>query len=136
MDWLARRECSRCELEQKLARRFPDATAAIGPVLDQLELEGLLSDARFAESFVRSRANRGHGPRRIAADLRTRGISPAALHEAPDDWLVRAREVRARRFGAELPADAAACARQMRFLAARGFPADICRKACRSVRDD
>lgn len=75
MDWLARREHARCEIEQKLRRRFPDATAAIGPVLDDLEREGLLDTARFIEQFIQSRIRRGHGPRRITAALRERGIT-------------------------------------------------------------
>ena len=134
MDWLARREYCRHELEQRLGRRFPGATAAIGPVLDQLEHEGLLSDARFSEFLVRSRAGRGYGPQRIAAELRQHHLSlPAGSGE---DWLARAREARRRKFGDALPADAASRAKQMAFLQRRGFPAEICRAACRASADD
>ena len=168
MDWLARREQSRCELEEKLQRRFPDATAAIGPVLDSLEHEGLLSDARFLENFTRSRVRRGYGPRRIAADLRQRGVTGSRGQRGEDtdmtepeesaaggmnaetlaliaggadgsgaiDWLAQAREVRRRRFGDVLPAGPVERNRQMAFLQRRGFPADVCRRACRSNGDD
>lgn len=138
MDRLARREYSRHEIEQKLCRRFPDATAAIGPVLDQLEHEGLLSDSRFTEIFMRSRISRGHGPERIVAALRARGIiEPVpALQAVPINWLEQARETRTRKFGEALPADMTERARQMRFLARRGFAADICHQACLPPRDE
>lgn len=160
MDWLARREHARCELEERLHRRFPDATAAIGPVLDQLEHEGLLSDTRFLESFTRSRIRRGQGPRRIQAELRGRGIrlvppgqgmvgtEDADRGDAPPDvtaraaaitrdvdWLAQARATRARRFGEPLPADAAGRRRQMAFLLRRGYDSETCRNACLPPRD-
>ena len=135
MDWLARREHCRHELEQRLGRRFPGATAAIGPVLDELEHEGLLSDARYVASLVRRRAATGHGPQRIRAELRQQGIDGSAA-TGDVDWLARAREVRTRRFGEALPADAASRARQMAFLQRRGFPAGICRAACLPPRED
>lgn len=155
MDWLARREHARCELEEKLHRRFPDATAAIGPVLDQLEHEGLLSDTRFLESFTRSRIRRGQGPRRIQAELRGRGIrvvdgGPGAadaddvLTEASAraaaltrdvDWLAQARATRERRFGVALPLDAAGRRRQMAFLLRRGYDSETCRNACLPPRE-
>lgn len=133
MDRLARREHCRHELEQKLGRQFPDATAAIGPVLDQLEHEGLLSDTRFSVSFLRSRAGRGHGPRRIAAELRQHRLDIPV--DEGIDWLALARDVRSRRFGDALPDDPASCAKQMAFLQRRGFPVAICRAACLPVRD-
>jgi regulatory protein len=158
MDWLARREHARREIEQKLLRRFPDATAAIGPVLDELEHEGLLNTARFVENFTRSRVRRGYGPRRITAELRTRGVrsngevaestdevvpadadDPDAISvpvNVPVDWLFQAREARARRFGDGLPPGPAERNRQMAFLQRRGFPSDICRKACLPPRDE
>lgn len=140
MDLLARREYARHEIEQKLCRRFPDAIAALGPMLDQLEHAGLLSDQRFADSFVRSRMSRGHGPRRIAAALIERGIAePAdvlAQHADMADWLCHARAVRTRKFGEALPSLAAERARQMRFLAQRGFAADVCRQACLPPREE
>jgi regulatory protein len=145
MDWLARREHARCELEKKLHRRFPDATAAIGPVLDQLEHEGLLSDARFVESFTRSRIQRGLGPLRIANALRSRGLpcaerigvdADADAETPPTDWLAVAREARRRRFGESLPAAPVERQRQMAFLLRRGFSTSVCRAACLPPSDD
>ena len=99
--------------------------AALNDVLDALESEHLQSDERFAESFVAARARKGQGPVRIRMDLQQRGVSPEliALHLDPrsPEWLSLAREVRIRKFGAEIPADFKEKARQMRFLEYRGF---------------
>ena len=61
MDILARREHCCAELKRKLqAKSFSGDT--IDTVLRQLQDEGLLSDSRFAESYVRFRAMKGFGP--------------------------------------------------------------------------
>jgi len=149
MDWLARREYCRTEIEQKLVRRFPDATAAIGPVLDQLEHEGLLSDVRYLQSVTSSHVRRGYGPLRIRAALRAKGLGAIRGDESPAspdisaipandeiDWLAQARDVRRRKFGDALPPGPAERNRQMAFLLRRGFSSDICRKACLPPRDE
>ena len=124
LELLARREHSRRELTRKLtARGFPDEV--IGPALDELERSGALADARFTDSFVRSRIAKGQGPQRIRAQLAQRGIADLeaddGLRTADVDWLATIRAVRAKRFGAQLPRDYAERARQARFLQYRGF---------------
>jgi regulatory protein len=124
LDLLARREHSRRELTRKLdARGFPDEV--IAPVLDDLERSGTLAEARFTESFVRSRVAKGQGPARIRAELAQRGVADAdtegALREADVDWRATIRAVRRKRFGPELPRDYRERARQARFLEYRGF---------------
>ena len=124
LELLARREHSRRELERKLAARgFP--AGVVGPVLDELEQSNALADARFTDSFVRSRIAKGQGPQRIRAELAQRGIAGAEAGEGLDaadvDWLAAIRAVRAKRFGPELPRDYAERARQARFLQYRGF---------------
>jgi regulatory protein len=124
MRLLARREYARVELGRRLARRgFPDEIVA--SVLDALVAERLLSDERFAESFLRARAERGQGPYRIARALGERGVDPAIVDEAlaatDTDWDELARRVRTKRFGRALPDDYPGRARQMRFLHYRGF---------------
>ena len=105
---LARREHSRAELARKLA---DDATPEdLQAVLDQLERSGLLSDARFAESFVSSRAPR-FGSAKLRHALRARGIADeiiaAALSAGAGSETARAREVWRRKFGAS-PTDRSA----------------------------
>ncbi|HEX7237893.1 MAG TPA: regulatory protein RecX [Gammaproteobacteria bacterium] len=121
---LARREHSRRELTRKLAARgFPADVAS--RALDELERTGALAEARFTESFVRSRIGKGQGPQRIRADLAQRGIADDkaedVLRAADVDWLATIRAVRAKRFGPELPRHYAERARQARFLQYRGF---------------
>lgn len=104
----------------------------IAAALEQLENEGLLSDRRFAEVFVRSRVARGQGPVRIRHDMGTKGLDAGLIHQALDaaevDWDECAREVLERRFGSDEPADARDRARRMRFLKQRGFSFDACHK--------
>lgn len=127
MDYLARREHSRQELEHKLAKAGfePDAAAE---AIEGLEADGLQSDLRFAEAFVHSRVRRGKGPVRIRAELGERGVAGSlvsrALEETGADWRKLAIETRRRKFGAELPRDFTDKARQMRFLQYRGFDTD------------
>jgi regulatory protein len=129
---LARREHARGELEFKLASGGVEADA-IRRVLDALEARGLLSEERFAEQFVRSRRNRGQGPRRIREELRRRGIGDAAATEAlgQDDeyWSEQASQARFKRFGEAAPADYREWARQARFLERRGFTTEQIRSA-------
>jgi len=124
LGFLARREHSRRELMRKLATRgFPDDV--VSRALDELERTGALAEARFTESFVRSRVSKGQGPQRIRAELSQRGITgdeaDSVLRAADVDWLATIRAVRAKRFGPDLPHDYAERARQARFLQYRGF---------------
>jgi regulatory protein len=132
LELLARREHSRRELTRKLgARGFPDDVVAA--VLDELEQSGALADARFTDTFVRSRVAKGQGPQRIRAELAQRGIGDAeadqVLRGAEVDWLATIRAVRCKRFGQALPRDYAERARQARFLQYRGFSSEQIRAA-------
>ena len=125
---LAGREHSRFELRRKLlARRH--AAADIDRVLDALAADGLQSDDRFAESYVRSCLGRGQGPLKIRASLKQRGIdddlAAAAVDLDDGDWRALAEAARGKRFGSAPPEDRRQWAKQARFLAGRGFPSDI-----------
>jgi regulatory protein len=124
LDLLARRDHSRLELTRKLtAREFP--AGMIAAVLDRLEEAGVLVEARFTESFIRSHAAKGQGPARIRAELAQRGVPAAAadelLRNAAVDWPAATRAARQKRFGSEPPRDYPERARQARFLQYRGF---------------
>ena len=127
MDFLARREYGREELVGKLVRGGfqPDTARA---AVERLADEGLQDDRRFAAGLVQSRIGQGKGPVRIRQELEQRGIdaglAETALAESGEDWAGLARRVRTRKFGAALPPDFPAKARQMRFLQYRGFTAD------------
>ncbi|MCB8888937.1 regulatory protein RecX [Vreelandella malpeensis] len=139
---LARREYSRAELVDRLVKKSFEADD-IQACLDALEEQGLQSDTRFAESFVRTRILRGQGVIRIKQELRLRGVNgemlAAAIAEVERqeciDWFELAAEACQRRFGesvANLPPKERA--RRERFLANRGFDFDQIRHAL-SPRD-
>ena len=127
MDYLARREHGQVELHHKLIKFGFDADIADDAIAALVE-DGLQSDARFTEAFVRSRISQGKGPTKIRADLRERGLSDSlvdeGLAEAAQDWYALARDVRIKKFGMACPVDFKDKARQMRFLQSRGFESD------------
>jgi regulatory protein len=141
--YLAQREHSRLELERKLLRHvqdLPEASAAaqIAAALDELAAKGLLSDARAAESLLAGSGQR-FGVRRLQQVLQFKGLAPdlveASLQTARATELARASEIWRRRFG-QPPADAGERARQMRFLAGRGFEGDIIRRVIQAAEND
>ena len=141
--YLAQREHSRLELERKLARHVQDTDTAsaqtqIAAALDQLTAAGLLSEARAAEAVLLHQGRR-FGSRRLKQVLQAKGLEAGlvaeTLQQARATELDRAREVRSRRFG-DAPADAQELARQMRFLAGRGFDSDVIRRVVRGREDD
>ena len=73
MDYLARREHGRTELLNKLTKFGFDSNTADDAVAELID-DGLQSDTRFAEAFVRSRITQGKGPAKIRADLRESGV--------------------------------------------------------------
>lgn len=150
LQWLSQREHSRIELRRKLMRaaRLRDEAAAaevnagdrateVDALLDWLTENRYLSQTRFVESRVHARAAR-FGQRRIAQELSQHG---AALDADTAERLrasefERARALWARRFGTEPASDAALRARQMRFLAGRGFASDVIRRVVKGGDED
>jgi regulatory protein len=125
--WLARREHSRAELEAKLIDKGCEAELA-RQITARLAAERLVSDARFAESLVRVRRNRGYGPVRIQKELEQKGIEDSAIDAVLDvrsrEWTQEIERVRRKRFGAGLPRSYGERARQAKFLQYRGFTFD------------
>lgn len=138
--YLAAREHSRAELAAKLARQAGTEAdvAAIEQVLDELMAKGFINEARVAESLLHRRAGQ-LGAARVLHELRARALPEAVVREAAEQLrvteLARARAVWERKFGVP-PVDARERARQLRFLAARGFSGDIARRAIGGVPQD
>lgn len=134
---LARREHSRSELARKLARHAEEGDD-IDALLDDLVARKLLSDERYAEARAHTLA-RKYGAARIAHDLRAQGVDDEIVRriaqEARGTEVERAREAWRKRFGRP-PESAEERARQMRFLAARGFSGDAVRAVLRGSDDD
>jgi regulatory protein len=132
MDLLSRREHCTAEIRAKLRARFGE-DAPVDSELQRLSGDGLLSDERFAEAFVRMHRNRGHGPLRILRELEQRGVdrelAEASVAAGGSEWLELARAWKQRRFGAEEPASAAEWQRAARQLQQRGFTSEQIRFA-------
>ncbi|UDU82469.1 recombination regulator RecX [Pseudomonas sp. HN2-3] len=128
MDLLARREHGRVELTRKLRQRGA-SDELIEPELDRLAEEGLLSEARYLESFIRYRSNSGYGPARIREELGQRGLARGdidqALRESGVDWAQRLMDVWQRKFDGQRPHDPRSRGQQTRFLAYRGFSMEM-----------
>jgi regulatory protein len=160
LQWLAQREHSRVELRRKLMRWARqqaadaasnadasvdaardldpvDPAAAVDGLLDWLAANRYLSDARFVESRVNARAAR-YGNLRIRQELGQHGaaIDPATAERLKGSEMARAQALWARRYGATPAQDANERARQMRFLAGRGFSADVIRRVVRGAEID
>lgn len=137
MDLLARREHGHVELTRKLRKRGA-ADELIEAALARLAQEGLLSEARYLESFVASRARAGYGPLRIREDLHQRGLArdavEQALTQAGVDWREQLRNVWLKKFG-ELPGDRREMAKQGRFLAYRGYPIALIGRLLNGIED-
>ena len=129
---LAGRDFGRAELARRLERRGYPAEVVV-TVVEALVTERLLSETRFVEQFIRQHAGRGHGPARIRAELRERGVPEpeidAGLEATGEDWAAVARDARRRRFGVSPPGDYPERARQARFLQYRGFTHEQIRAA-------
>ena len=114
-----------------------DPRVEVDAVLQWLEEKRFLSVERFAESRINARSAR-FGNLRIRHELAQHGavLSPEANQVLIASELERARAVHARRFAGH-PSGDKERARQSRFLAARGFSADVIRRVLReSTRDD
>ncbi|HCO61027.1 MAG TPA: hypothetical protein DIT58_12660 [Porticoccaceae bacterium] len=140
MNLLARREHSRAELAEKLGRKLSgqgDYAELLNEVLDRLSEDGLQCDRRFTEAFLRSRCNKGQGPRRIIQELGRCGVESALVNEVLSnseiDWYEQARLVAIKKYGEEPPKDMRDRARRMRFLQYRGFQADQIGQAIESA---
>jgi regulatory protein len=131
---LRRRERSRAELDEWLARRgFEAEDRALG--LDRLEEVGELDDARFARRYAEDKRElSGWGPERIRESLLSRGIpleeAESALDaDSYDEQLDRAAELLERK-GGDLDSDVAR-GRALGFLTRRGYEYEVAYEAVR-----
>lgn len=124
MDFLARREHSAYELEQKLIKRFDDVKA-IREAISKLQEDGLQSDQRFAEHYLQARANKGFGKLKIEQELKQKGVSDSdisyAFAERNINWLDLLLNQYEKKYGQLAPENLEQKARCQRFLLSRGF---------------
>lgn len=132
---LAQREHSRAELMAKLARHVQEGED-LPALLDALQAKGFIDETRVAASVLHRRAPL-LGTQRVLQELRRKGLQEDLVRQAAGELagseLERARTVWHKRFGAAPAADTPQeRARQMRFLAARGFSAEAVRRVMQS----
>jgi regulatory protein len=138
MDLLARREHSAEELRQKLQKRFSKRDVprdTVESVVEQLTVEGLQCDRRYAESLIRQAIIRGYGPRYIESLLKQKRVDDprqvlAAVVEVGEiDWFERADSVYSKKYHREVSMEdwddlQRERARRVRFMQHRGFDID------------
>ena len=134
---LSTREHSRAELERKLAR-FEEEPGALAKVLDILQAKDFINESRVLESVIHRRSAK-LGAQRIKQELQAKGLEPEAVAKALDTLrtseVERAREVWRKKFGGPAQ-DAGGRAKQMRFLAGRGFGGDAIQRVISGGDDD
>jgi len=127
--WLTIREYCEVELLRKLLAQNHDEIAAESAV-EQLKHYGYVSDARYAEAFLRYRLKKGEAPWFAAEKARQKGVHEEALQQALNAVndvydakeaclaLLRKRDPACKRRG-----DAKMWQRQARYLRNKGFDA-------------
>ena len=134
---LSGREYSRTELERKLAPH-EETPGQLAEVLNELQAKDFISEARVVESVINRRQAK-MGAARIKQELLGKGLGKEAVLDAMAGLkateLDRARELWRKKFDGPA-ADAAGRAKQMRFLAARGFGGDVIGRVLRDGEED
>lgn len=143
LHYLSLREHSRLELGRKLAR-YAQEEDDVEALLDFLEQARFLSCERFSEALVRRRSE-NYGNSRILAELQTHGLNPQLLAQSKamlaESEVVRACRVWQKKFGSQVDENKASTtpeqrAKQIRFLAQRGFSSDAIRIALRGKLEE
>lgn len=100
---LSRREYSEYEIRQKMAQKaFTDEEIEV--TLAKVQERGWQSDVRFTENYLRNRAERGYGLRRIRQELNQKGIASCTIEQALEenqdgiDWQAIAQRQLAKKF--------------------------------------
>lgn len=137
---LSGREHSRAELERKLAAH-EEVPGQLAAVLDELQAKDFISQTRVLESVINRRQAK-LGASRIKGELQRKGLDADKVAQAMDGLrateLARAREVWRKKFDSKADAGTSPAdkAKQMRFLAARGFGADAIRRVVSGAGED
>lgn len=132
-DFLSRREHSEQELKQKLTRYLENENdfSILEEVLLFLQTKGYVSNARFCESYLRTKSTR-YGTYYLKQNLRLKGVHDTEIESKLEPYLEterwRAQQIWERRFHAQDPEDVKQYTKQVRFLQGRGFSLDIIRQ--------
>jgi regulatory protein len=135
---LSRREHSERELSRKLVQRGLEPEE-VGSAIRRLQSLSLQSDERFAENLIRSRAQSGHGPLHIRAELALHGLTSTSIDMQFDslaiDWNACAALLAQRRCNKQSENSPSENRRIANTLLRRGFSMDHVRHALRTLSD-
>lgn len=137
--YLAQREYSRRELEQKLSiHARSSAPEALSNVLDKLEQNGFLSAERVVEQIIRTRRSR-FGSQRIVHELKEKGIDEHLIHSAlstlkETEWDA-AFKIWQKKFG-KIPETREERGKQMRFMMSRGFSMEVIQQVLAQANEE
>jgi regulatory protein len=152
LKFLAFRDLSTLELKRKLlpiAAEQGKTETDVDALIAEFQAKGFQSDERFAQSLSRRRSK--FGVVRLAQELKTHGLDKSTLIEtvqaAKDTELARAYEAWQKRFGVTRndvtldtkeasKLDAKGRAQQQRFLASRGFSAQVVSRVLKGDLDE
>jgi len=140
--YLAQREYSRRELEQKLsARKDSGVTAELAElteVLDRLEQQGFLSEQRMVEQVARTRRSR-FGNQRIIHELKAKGIDDHLIDgirpALKENELEAALNIWRKKFD-HPPATREERAKQIRFMMNRGFSMETIQRVLSQANEE
>ena len=130
---LAHRDYSQAEVSEKL-RMDGYSSSCVEEVVSRAVSIGLVDDARFAESFVRTKVLSGWGIMRIERELSQRGVDASTVEGWPHDFLDEDEHERA-----YAVASTRSLSRRLsfasiaRFLAARGFSSGVASQVARRI---
>jgi regulatory protein len=137
LQMLGRRDHSRAELAQKL-QAHTETPEEIPALLDDFEARGWLSDQRFAEQWTHYRSQR-YGLGRLKQELRQRGVAneiiDASIEAVAENEEETARRLWRKKFG-QVAQDNKERAKQLRFLASRGFSTAVIYRVVTSTDDE
>ena len=130
---LAMRDHSQHELMRKLLQKGY-ALDDIKMVLADFTERGWLDDADFASQLLQQALRKGNGPMKVKQQLMQKGVSSEDIQRVFADvdeaqWVEIAETVWQKKFRGNAPSDVKEMAKQMRFLAQRGFDQSQIRQA-------
>ena len=125
----ARREYCSKELLRKITERLEGDADAAARILESLQKDNYLCDARYAAAFAREKAAlTGWGPLKIRMALRAKGISETLIDEALGEIDTEAADAKLEKLLAakarQLEGDPAARLKLIRYALSRGYAYD------------
>lgn len=134
---LARREYSQLELITRLALKGFVKTQ-VQTIVENLANQGLQSDLRFAQSYARTRFNKGFGCLKVQYELQQRGIKEFDLHavivENFGDELTLINQVYHKKYANNHEITTQEALKRQRFLQQRGFSVALIQSLFKSLK--